>query len=524
MHDDYEYTYPSFSLAERGNFGSPLLGPGFNIENRTYNLIVYYYATVHAAMIRLYGDGPESVPLANTLHFALLAAAGAFFLVRRRAYLGLFVLLYALVSDERMVDAARHGRPEMTAAFGLTMGILALWLWWGEGRHRPWVLFGLGVALTAGMLSHTSVVFFALALALVFAAPLARDAGPRGIAAGLLPFLAIPLLYGYFLSTDSIANLQGQMAPAQGDVVLGQLLFLVLQGDWGVLGSVASEFVGTHGGPLVVWLAVAACLALPAVSSHRLARGARFFAGVYCLLFLTHLLCLKHFVLSYRVIYQATLYLALGLLAEVVVARLGERFGQAWTNALRVAGALVLVVLSVTAALRFRDLLYAQPLPYARLQGVLTYALRESGARPGDRVFVPSPFGFHLRRSFDVVAHPAPKYFRGRWSPGFRDGLRGIWGGDTLARVNPQSLCYAMGIAFVRPTWIVAWNGDYSTMQPFYRFLRQFPDLPGMQLERGEGAELPPPYSGSVRVFRLRLSEGILALDRTVHSTQAPCP
>ena len=83
MHDDYEYTYPSFSLAERGNFGSPLLGPGLNIENRTYNLIVYYYATVHAAMIRLYGDGPESVPLANTLHFALLAAAGAFFLARR---------------------------------------------------------------------------------------------------------------------------------------------------------------------------------------------------------------------------------------------------------------------------------------------------------------------------------------------------------------------------------------------------------------------------------------------------------
>ena len=401
------------------------------------------------------------------------------------------MFLYALVSDERMVDAARHGRPEMTAAFGLTMGVLALWLWRGEGCHRPWVLFGLGVALTAGMLSHTSVVFFALALALVFAAPLARDAGPREIGAGLLPFLAIPLLYGYFLSTDSIANLQGQLALAQGDLLLGRLLFLLLQGDWGALGSVASEFVSAHAGSPVVWLAVVACLVLPAVSSHRLAPGARFFAGVYCLLFLTHFLCLKHFVLSYRVIYQATLYLALAFLAEVVVARVGERFGQAWTNALRVAGALVLVVLSVTAALRFRDLLYAQPLPYARLQGVLTYALRESGARPGDRVFVPSPFGFHLRRSFDVVAHPAPKYFRGRWSPAFRDGLRGIWGRDTLAQVNPQSLCYAMGLAFVRPTWIVAWNGDYSTMQPFYRFLRQFPDLPGMQLERGEGAELP---------------------------------
>ena len=218
------------------------------------------------------------------------------------------------------------------------------------------------------------------------------------------------------------------------------------------------------------------------------------------------------------------MYLALALLAEVVTARVGEPLGPAWTKALRAAGAVVLVVLGVTVAERFRSQLYGQPLPYARLQGALTYALRESGARPGDRVFVPSPFGFHLRRSFDVIAHPAPKYFRGRWSPAFRDGLREIWGRETLARVNPQSLCYAMGLAFVRPTWIVAWNGDYSTMQPFYRFLRQFPDLPGMQLERGSAADLPSPYSGTVRVFRLRLSEGIGALDRTVHTAQAPCP
>ena len=32
MHDDYEYTYPSFSLAERGNLGSPVLGPVFNLR------------------------------------------------------------------------------------------------------------------------------------------------------------------------------------------------------------------------------------------------------------------------------------------------------------------------------------------------------------------------------------------------------------------------------------------------------------------------------------------------------------
>jgi hypothetical protein len=524
MHDDYEYTYPSFSLAERGDFGSPLLGPGLNIERRTYNLTVYYYATVHAALIRLYGDGPESIPLANTLHFALLAAAGAFFLVRRQAYLGLFVFLYALVTDERMVDAARHGRPEMTAGFGLTMGVLALWLWRGEGRHRPLVLFGTGMALTAGMLSHTSVVFFALALALVFAAPLARDAGPRGIGAGLLPFLAIPLLYGYFIWTDSLANLRGQLAPAQGDVVLGRILLVLLQGDWSARGSLASGFVATHAGSLFVWLAVAVCLALPVVSSHRLARGARFFAGVYGLLFLTHFLCLKHFVLSYRAIYQATLYLALALLAEVVAARVGERFEQAWTSALRVAGAVVLVVLIAATAVRFREGLRGQPLPYARLQGVLTYALRESGARAGDHVFVPSPFGFHLRRSFDVTAHPATKYFRGRWSPAFRDGLQRIWGRETLARAKPPSLCYGMELAFLRPAWVVSWDADYSSLQPFYRFLRQFPDLPGMQVERGRTAELPEPYGGSVRVYRLTLSEEIGALDRTLHADQAPCP
>jgi hypothetical protein len=524
MHDDYEYTYPSFSLAERGDFGSPLLGPGLNIERRTYNLTVYYYATVHAALIRLYGDGPESVPLANTLHFALLAAAGAFFLVRRQAYLGLFVFLYALVADERMVDAARHGRPEMTAAFGLTMGVLALWLWRGEGRHRPLVLFGMSVALSAGMLSHTSVVFFALALAFVSAAPVARDAGPRGIGAGLLPFLAIALLYGYFIWTDSLANLQGQLAPAQGDVVLGRILLVLLQGDWSARGSLASEFIGTHAGSLFVWLAVAVCLALPVVSSHRLARGARFFAGVYGLLFLTHFLCLKHFVLSYRVIYQATLYLALAHLAEVLAARAGNRFGQAWTTSLRVAGAIVLAVLIAVTALRFRELLHGEPLPYARLQGALTYALRESGARPGDRVFVPSPFGFHLRRSFDVIAHPAPKYFMGRWSPTFRDGLRRIWGTETLARVNPQSLCYATGLAFIRPVWIVSWNADYSTMQPFYRFLRQFPDIPGMQLERRRKVDLPPPYWGSAVVYRLTLSEEVGALDRRLQAAQVPCP
>lgn len=525
MHDDFEYSYPSFDLAERGRFGSPLLGPALNIENRTYNLIVYYYATVHALLIRVFGDGPGSVPLANTFHFALLAAVGALFLARRRAFLGALVFLYALASDQRMVDASRHGRPEMTAGFCLLVAVLALWLWRGEGRRRGSVLFGLSAALVAGMLSHSALVFLALALALVFAAAVAREAGPRDLVAGLVPSLAIPLLYGYFLLTDDVANLLGQVAPNQGDVALGAMLNHVLAGDWRTLARLSAEFVHAHAGPPWLWLGALASLALPALAPHRLARAARFFALVYCVLVLAHFLCLKPFVLSYRALYQATLYMALALLVEVLTDRIGAWCGRpVCARALRVGLCAVGVLLCARQMDRFRSQLLGQPLPFARLQGALTYALLESGARPGDRVFVPSPFGFHLRRSFDVIAHPAPKYYRGRWSPEFRNGLREIWGAPTLTSVSAESLCYGMGLAFIRPAWIVAWDFDYSTMQPFYQFLKKYPDLPGLRLDRGARAELPAPYGGSVRVYQLSLSQAVTALDVTPRTALSPCP
>ncbi len=524
MHDDFEYTYPSFSMAERGNFGSPLLGPGLNIENRTYNLIVYYYASVHALLIRVFGDGPESVPLANTFHFALLAAAGAFFLLRREAYLGLVVFLLALVSDERMVDAARHGRPEMTAGCCLTLAVIFLWIWRGEGRHRPLVLFGLGAALTAGLLSHTSLAFFTLALALVFAGPLLREADPRELAAGILPFLAIPLLYAYFILTDGLMNLRGQLGPSGQDVMLGRMLLPLVEGDWSAFARLAAEFARGHGRPGALWLGIVVSLALPAVVTSPLARGARFFAAVYCLFFVVHFLCLKHFVLSYRVIYQATLYLALALLAEALLCALARWVKPHWIRGLRLAGVATLAVLLVITLARFRDGLAGQVSPFGRLQGALTYALLESGARPGDRVFTPSPFGFHLRRKFDVIAYPAPKYFRSRWSAAFRDGVREVWGAETLERVNAESLCYAMGLAFVQPAWVLAWDADYSSVLPFYQFLRNYPDIPGMQVTRAARARLPAPYSGTVRAYRLDYSGAISALDRTLYPGQTSCP
>jgi hypothetical protein len=525
MHDDYEYTYPSFSLAERGNFGSPLLGTALNIQKRTYNLIVYYYASVHAVLIRLYGDGAASIPLANVFHFALLAAAVAFFLMRREALVASSVFLLALVSDERMVEAARHGRPEMTAGCCLTLAVLALWLWYGEERHRALVLFGVMAALTAGLLSHTSLAFFALALALALAVPVWRTAGPRALVAGLLPCLVVPVLYGYFVLTDDVDNMLAQMAPSQGDVLLGYRLLPLVSGDWNTVSRLAAEFAQFHAGPGWTWLAWVAALALPSLWRHPLARGARFFAAVYGLCFAIHFLCLKHFVLSYRVIYQGTLYLALALLAEALLALLAERLAKpGWIRVARLACVAALLAASALAMGRFRERLLSQPPPFGRLQGALTYALLESGAEHGDRVFVPSPFGFHIRRQFDVVAYPAPKFYKGRWSPAFRDGVRRVWGEKTLARVSAPLLCDAMGLAFVRPKWVVAWDADYSIMWPFYQFLRRYPDVPGMEVTRGARAVIPPPYSGTVRVYGLSFSPPIDALDRTLHTSPAPCP
>jgi hypothetical protein len=525
-HDDYEYTYPSFSLAERGNFGSPLLGTAFNVQNRTYHFTIYYYATVHAALIRLFGDGPESIPLANTFHFALLAAIGSSFLVHRGAILGVAVFLFALVSDEQMIAAARHGRPEMTAGCCLMMGVLALWLWHGEGRHRPAVMFALGSALTAAILSHTAVLFFAAALGLAFTVPLLRTARPLDVAAGLLPFATIPLLFGYFILTDSVTNVWLQLGPQEGNVIVGRLLAFARHGEWDSLAGVTAEFLRTHVGHPSLWLGVAAALTVPAFAPSRWSRGARFLAAVYSLSLVVHFLFLKHFVLSYRVIYQATLFMTLALLAEAFMARLGERYRRpAWVRALRIAGVAVLLLLTVRGMSEFREQLHGRPHPYAELRNALVAALADAGAEPGDRVFVPGPFAFHLRQRFDVTSYPPNwRYFQGHWGPAFREGVRGLWGAETLARLGRRRTCWAMGLAYRQPEWVLSWNFDLGVFRQFRRFLRWFPEIPGVELEQIRRVGLPPPYGGRLRVFRLELSDGIRALDRAPSSTEPRCP
>jgi hypothetical protein len=525
-HDDYEYSYPSFSLAERGNFGSPLLGTAFNIQNRTYHFTVYYYATVHAALIRVFGDGPESIPLANTFHFALLAAVGASFLLRRGATLGAFAFLCGLTSDERMVTAARHGRPEMTAGCCLTIGVLALWLWFAEDTPRPAVLFGMSAAFVAGILTHTAVLFFATALLLAVSVPLARRARWQDLVVAILPYAAIPLLYGYFILTDGVTNIWLQLGPQEGNVMLGRLFALGLHGEWSSLASVTAEFLRTHVWHPGIWLGVAACLAAPAIAPSRTAQGARFFAAVYLLFLAVHFLFLKVFVLSYRVIYQATFYIALAFLAEAVLARLGELLKKPkWATALRIAGIAGLLFLSVASMYRFRERLWGRHLPYSALQAALIDALLESGARPGDRAFVPTPFAFHLQRKFDVISYPPNwRYFQGHWGPAFRQGLLEFWGEDALTRVDAQYLCWAMGLAYVQPRWVLSWNMDYGVMQPFRKFFRRFPDLPGMQLTEIHRMNLPPPYGGNVQVYRLDLSDAMTGLDRAPGHTEPHCP
>lgn len=69
---------------------------------------------------------------------------------------------------------------------------------------------------------------------------------------------------------------------------------------------------------------------------------------------------------------------------------------------------------------------------------------------------------------------------------------------------------------------VVWWSLDYEYLHPFRDFLKRFPSLPGMSLI--ETRRVPIPYGGVARIYRLSLSPAIEDLDRTAHSTEAPCP
>ena len=225
-------------------------------------------------------------------------------------------------------------------------------------------------------------------------------------------------------------------------------------------------------------------------------------------------------------IYQAPFYIALAFLAEAMLAGLHEVLKKPrWAMALRIAGVAALLLLSVADMSHFRERLRGRPIPYAALQAALVDALLESGARPGERAFVPTPLAFHLQRKFDVISYPPNwRYFQGYWGPAFRQGLREVWGEEPLTRVDERYLCWAMGLAYIQPRWVLSWNMDNGVMQPFRRFLRRFPGLPGMELTEVRRMDLPPPFGGNVQVYRLELSEAMRALERTPASAEPYCP
>jgi hypothetical protein len=521
--DDYEYTYPSFALAETGGYAAPLLGPALNLENRAYLRPVYYHATVHAALIRASSDGPEAVPLANTLHFSLLAAAGMLFLLRRAAFLGAAAFLWGVVTDRRLVEAARQGRPDVTAACWLFVAVLVFWLWRGEGRRRLSVLLGMSAALTAGILSHPSVLVFAALILVALTPSLRKDVPWRTTAMGLSPFAALPLLWGYFLLTDSLANLLGQLRLGWSEVPLGLARAFVARPHWSTLRD-TSAFVGEELAVPGLWLALAACLALPGIAGMRVAPAARFFGTVYALFFVVRLLFLEQPLPAYRALDRPLLYLTLALVAEAAI----EWVGRSWsegrlTAALRLAAVTALVCLTARTLVEFRSTVHARPLPYESVRRVLAEALVRSGARRGDRVLAPSSFAFHLRGDFDVVAQPAPLY-AGRWSAAFRGRLEALAGDGAGRRTDERSLCYAAGLALVRPRWILSWNEDDGSQLPFRTFLRNFPELPGMWLVEAGRVPLTPPYSGVVRVYQLTLSERLGGLDTAARGGRPSCP
>ena len=74
MHDDFEYTYP----VQLGGTGRNRLAAArvrLNVAHHTYHFAIYYYASTHAPLIRIFEDVPESIPIGNTFHVTLRAGA-----------------------------------------------------------------------------------------------------------------------------------------------------------------------------------------------------------------------------------------------------------------------------------------------------------------------------------------------------------------------------------------------------------------------------------------------------------------
>ena len=530
MHDDYEYTYPSFNLVRVGEFGSPLMGTGLNVEHRTYNFTMYDYATIHAALIRIYGDRPESMPLANLFHCSLLiACAIAYCIYRGQIVIGL-VFVIAFLSDRLVTAAALAGRPEMTAAFGYFVALLALYEW--QVWHRnPWALAAAsGGAVLAGLTHPAGVIVliptFALFIALNF-----RQLLTLPNAAALLAPCAVPvLLYAYFAATDDWRNIVAQMlANSGGNIVWARRRALLEAGQFRALAATAKpvwdhfsnvRFVYAVPGIVAGVAAVAAGDRLASWRQELRAHvsGAVFFSVAFVLAVIMHWLFLKEFVGSYTVIYRCAWYLALAISMSMLVLPIQVWLAARHWTELKVGALALAVALYVTShdaaavaarlhgGFKFAD--------YARFRAELNDAMTAAGARAGDPVYCPSPFGTYLSPEFRPVTYGGERYFAGMWPPSFDIALDG----KRAAAREPSSLVYLKKIVFLNPKWIVTWDEDYSDLQDYMRFVKSFTNAdPDIRIVEAGNYVSQHTYVGGVHIFRVDLNPAFSdALDRSL--------
>jgi hypothetical protein len=531
MHDDYEYTYPSFSLARMGEFGSPLMGTGLNVEHRTYNFTMYYYATVHAALIRMYGDRPESMALANLFHGSLLlACAIAYCIYRGQIVMGL-VFVIAFVSDRLVIAAALAGRPEMTAAFGYFIALLALYEWQVWHRRSPWLLAAAsGGAVVTGLTHPAGVIVllptFVLFVALNFRRLLTL---PNGIAL-LAPFAVPVLLYAYFAATDDWRNIAAQMlANSGGNIIWARRRAMLEAGQFRELVATArpvwEHFSNVHFAYAVpgVVAGVAAVAAGDRLTSLREelrahVNGVLFCSVAFVMSFVMHWWFLKEFVGSYTVIYRCAWYLAVGISISMLVLPIQAWLAaRHWTelNAGALALAVALYVTSHDAAavaarlhggFKFAD--------YARFRTELNEAMTAAGAHAGDHIYCPSPFGTYLSPEFRPVTYGGERYFAGMWPQSFDIALDGK---RAVAR-EPSSFEYLKKIVFLNPKWIVTWDEDYSDLQDYMRFVKSFPNIdPDIHIVEAGNYVSQQTYLGGIHIFRVDLSPKFSSsLDRTL--------
>jgi hypothetical protein len=538
MHDDYEYTYPAFNLVRAGNIGSPLRGTGLNIEHRTYHLVVHYYSAVLSVLIRIFGDRTESIPLANLFHFALIVAMLAAYGVLRPICLTLLVAVAWFTTDTLVLRTAVAGRPEMTVAFGYALATLMLYerLVWKNISTVPLALASCGAVASA--LSHTAagVILLAPIFALFILVDHRRLTVPRNALAFVAPFFIPVVLYAYFLLTDDWRNIYLQLHHEFGEQTFARHLDLVVHGRFGQLWtSSAALRANFHFGWVIGMLGVGVSARWALTRRHEGLAASRkelhtlFFFGICFLLSAgMNWFFLKDYVPSYTVIYRTSYYLALGAFISLAASWFTRILTGAAPSfrgdaAQRYVPIAVLAVVGLFFALRIvptaRRGLGIPRASYETFRQQLSDELVAAGAKPGDKVYCPSPFGTHLSPLFRVVTFGSDQYFSDLWPKAFDEAVED----KSAFRHDEHARHFEKLVAFVNPKWIVIWQDDYATMRDFAAFLGSFPNTrPEIRITRARELRSDSTYVGTIFIYRVELQpEFSSSLDRSVHPERA---